>query len=809
MTIQAARFGYRFGRFELQPAERRLLADGQPASVGSRALDVLLTLVERAGRLVTKDELLELVWPHLVVEENNLQSQVSWLRKILGAEAIATVQGKGYRFTLPVQRLDAELPSPADVRNHNLPRQLTSFVGREREIAAIGELLGRTQLLTLTGSGGCGKTRLSLRVAADSLGRFPDGAWFVEFAPLAEPSLVPQAVAAVLGLKEVGPGTPISRVLVEHLESKRLLLVLDSCEHLLVACAKLADAIVRRCPEVVIVATSRERFGIDGEQTYRVPSLALPGRDAGRMPQTISTCESVRLFIDRALLVRPDFRVTSASMSALASLCRHLDGMPLAIELAAARVRTLSVQEIDGKIAQRFGLLTGGSRTALPHHQTLRSLIDWSYDLLSDAERLLLQRLSVFAGGWTLDAAEKICSDEDVENLEVVNLLTSLSDKSLVVVEPVDGRFRYRFLETVRQYARERLHGMAQQANGQRRHLEHFLALAEAAEPALLGANQQAWLDRLETENGNLRSALEWALVSGEDAASGLRLAGALYRFWLTRGYLAEGRAWLAQLIAAAPHAPDVVRAKSLSAAGNLAMEQGDYPASRVLHEQSLAIARALGDKRGVASALNNLGIVAEECGDYPTAHDLHTETLAIRRELGDQWAIAASLNNLGLLAYDRRDHLSAQSLHAESLAIFRALRDRSCIATSLRNLGLVALDLGDHRSARALFVESLTLFQELGYRRGLADLLEALAFVGLPPSDATRAARIWGAAARLREVIGAPRAPNEQPRYDSRVTAARKALCDDAAFDRAWQHGLDMSLEDAIALALSADDER
>lgn len=604
MTLQALPRVYTFGRFELQPAERRLLAEGVPASIGPRAFDVLLYLVERAGSLVAKDELLQQVWPNLVVEENNLQAQVSSLRKILGAEAIATVQGKGYRFALVAHRRAVGSPTLPEVRKHNLPQQLTSFIGRKQEMTEIGRLLDKTRLLTLTGPGGSGKTRLSLQVATGLLERFADGAWLVEFAALADADLVPQTVAAALAVKGA-PNVSLPNALVERLQHQRLLLLFDNCEHLLDACARLADTIIRQCADVVIIATSRERFGLEGEQTYQVPSLSLPDRATVHTPKTVVACESAQLFIDRALLMRPEFQVTARGAPVLASLCAHLDGMPLAIELAAARVRSLSIEEIDSKLEQRFSLLTGGPRTSARRHQTLRSLVDWSYDLLGDPERLLLQRLSVFAGGWTLQAAETVCADGGVQTHEILGQLTSLLDKSLAVGEPINGHFRYRLLETVREYARDRLQSTALQTHWQRRHLAYFLAVAEEAEPAFTGNDQQVWLDRLEAEHANFRSALDWSVAAGGDAASGLRLSGALFRFWSIRGYLAEGSGWLARLIAAAPDTPSPVLSKALSAAGTLALEQGDYASSMAYHKRSLTISQDLGDERGVTRALN------------------------------------------------------------------------------------------------------------------------------------------------------------------------------------------------------------
>jgi DNA-binding winged helix-turn-helix (wHTH) protein len=365
---------YRFGRFELQPDKRRLLAAGAPVDVGSRAFDLLVVLVERDGHLVTKDELLERVWPKAIVEENTLQAQVSALRKILGPEAIATISGRGYRFALELTFAGAESVVP----KHNLPQQLTSFIGREKEIAQIKELLGTTRLLTFIGAGGCGKTRLAMQVAGDLLESYSDGIWLVELAALAEPGLVPQTVANVLGLKEQ-PGENLTQTIIEHLASRHLLLVLDNAEHLLAACAEFADAALRRCAQLVILVTSRERLGVAGELTYRVPSLSVPDPKRDTAPEVLSQYESARLFIERARLQRPDFAVTAQNAPALASVCRRLDGIPLAIELAAPRVRSMSVEEVNRRLDQRFGLLTEGSRTALPRHRTLHrdSDADW------------------------------------------------------------------------------------------------------------------------------------------------------------------------------------------------------------------------------------------------------------------------------------------------------------------------------------------------------------------------------------------------------------------------------------------------
>ena len=746
-----------------------------------------------------------------------------------------------YQVMHPQLRREFPALRSLEATPNNLPQQATNFVGRGDELAQMRLLFASARALTLTGSGGSGKTRLSLQVAADSLERFPDGAWLVELAPLSDPGLVPQTVATVLGLKEE-PGMSIVQTLIKHLKDKRLLLLLDNCEHLIDGCAQLVDTLIRQCPNLTVLATSREALGIGGEQTYRVPSLSLPDPRQAHTPVSVAPFEAVQLFIDRAVRVRADFEVTDQNASTLASICNRLDGMPLAIELAAARVRSLSVEEINSKLDQRFRLLTGGSRTALPRQQTLRALIDWSYDLLRDAEKRVLQRLSVFAGGWTLEAAERVCAGEGVDEGDALDLLTSLADKSLVAVDRTDGQSRYRLLETVRQYARESLLESGGGEAVRKRHGDYFLALAEAAETKLVGAEQAEWLRRLEDEHDNLRSALEWSIAEARSQED-LRLCGALNRFWSTRGHLVEGRHWCARILNK-DQAPPRTReyAKALNAAGVLAWNQTDYPAARALLDESLAMSRQLGDREGIGRSLNSLGNVAVEQGDYPTAWQRYEESLAIRRDLGDRRAMAGVLGNLGNVAYERGDFPAARALSLEALAISRELGDRARVADALNNLGSLAYDQGDFASARVLIEESLAISRDLGDRDGIASSLHSLGMVAYLQGDlaaartlhkeglanrrdlgdrlglsraleglaavaaalgrSLRAARIWGAAERLREEIGTPLSPTDRPGYDRRGAAARAAVGDDAAFDGAWQQGRALTLEQAIELA-------
>jgi non-specific serine/threonine protein kinase len=659
---------------------------------------------------------------------------------------------------------------------HNLPIPHTSFIGREKEIALVQDLLSRTRLLTLTGSGGCGKTRLSLRVASEVLEPFPDGVWLVELASLAEPALVSQAVASLLDIKEER-GISLTQTLTDRLKARNLLLVLDNCEHLVSACAALASAILDACPGVKLLTTSRERLGVSGEQIYRVPSLSFPDAVQSVTVESASGYEAVRLFVERARLIDVDFGLTPETIPVIARICRRLDGIPLAIELAAARVHSLSLDEIHTRLDRRFQLLHGGDRTALPRHQTLRALIDWSYELLSVQERVLLQRLSVFAGGWTLVAAEQVCAGEEVEEWEVLDLLTGLVDKSLVAADTRGTATRYRLLETVRQYAHDRSVESGERLVVRARHRDYFLALAEEGRQKMESEEQAHWLTVLEEEHDNLRQALTFSLEEEEGTGAGLRLGAALVPFWLIRGHLSEGREHLAAVLSRPVWQDHLeARADALSAAGLLAQSQGDYSAARVLLDESLEIYRELGNKNDIAIALNNLSLVAyaqsdyapartllEESlaisrgsgfkrgialtlsnlgnvtvsqGDHATARTLLEESLAIRRELGDQHSLAMALNSLGGVAYSQGDYSAALALLEESLVIRRELGDKNGIAGSLLTHGLVARYQGDYSAARALLEESLEIYRELGDKRGIGRTLNILGDVAYLQGD-------------------------------------------------------------------------
>jgi len=681
--------------------------------------------------------------------------------RALGSHRLKDLQQPEHVYQLVHPALPQEFPPLRSLQAfaNNLPIQLTSFVGREREMAEVKRLLSTARLLTLTGPGGCGKTRLSLQVAADLLESYPEGVWLVEMAPLGDPDLVPQAVASALGVQEEGL-RPIMHTLVDFIKPRTLLLLLDNCEHVLSSAARLAETLLRSCPGLRVLATSREGLGIAGEMAYPVPSLSLPPPEAQERDlfpvEKLTQYEATRLFIERAAFSQPGFQLTAQNAPAIAQICHRLDGIPLAIELAAARVKVLPVEHIARRLDDRFRLLTGGSRTALPRQQTLRALIDWSYNLLSSREQMLLGRLSAFMGGWTLEAAEAICQGEGIEEWEVLDLLSRLVDKSLVGFEEQQETTRYRLLETVRQYSRERLQETGEDAPVRQRHRDYYLGLVKEAEPYLTGARQSEWLDRLETEHDNLRAALAWCLSDTEGVGSGLELAGALSRFWEIRGYWSEGRRWLEAALAQAEGLRrSAAHGKALLGAGRLAYAQGEDTGARSLHEESLRIYRELGDKRGIAASLQNLGNVAEARWNPGEAHLRYAQSLEISREIGDRWGIAASLYGLGNVAYDRGEYELAHSLYEESLAIREEIGDKGGIAWALMSLGNVAWRQGEYRKARSLYEESLTIYRELGDKGGIAWALNNLGHVAHIEGEDAAARSLHEESLAIRQEIG------------------------------------------------------
>ncbi len=723
--------------------------------------------------------------------------------KFMGACRLKDLQRPEHAYQLLHPHLPFEFPPlrSLDALPNNLPQQLTSFVGREQQLREIQQLMGSTRLLTLTGSGGTGKTRITLQVGAEILEQYTDGVWLVELASLSDPTLTPQAVAVALKVQEQA-GSPLLDTLTASLKNKNLLLILDNCEHLIQSCARLADTLLKSCPGLRILASSREGLGIAGEATYPVPPLTrlnprhLPLGQA--RIAAITQCESVQLFSERATALQPHFAITENNAPALAQICYRLDGIPLAIELAAVRVKVLSVEQIASKLDDCFRLLTGGSRTALPRQQTLRALIDWSYDLLNEHEQALLCRLSVFVGGWTLEACEQVAAEDGAEAWDTLDLLSALADKSLVVCEEVRGETRYHLLETIRQYAREKLAASGQQEAVCKRHRDYFLMLAEEARPKLRGASQAATLSLLETELDNLRAALNFCCEDADSAEYGLRMAAALWRVFLTRGYLAEERAYLSVLLNR-PEArtPTRARADALNGAGNLAQLQGEMEQARVFHEESLEIQRILGDRKGLAAALCNLGLLAQEQGDPERAMDLQQESLALYRDMDDRQGIARALGNLGLLAQEANDSARSRELHEESLLLRRELNDTHGTAIALCNLGLTALQQGDGEYAYTCLGECLTVCRSLEEKFVTTYALEGFAALARMQNQAERAAQLYGAASALRETIGAPLPVREREEMAHTLEELQQ-VSGKEIFERSYARGLAMNLQQA-----------
>jgi predicted ATPase/predicted Ser/Thr protein kinase len=687
-----------------------------------------------------------------------------------------------------------------DTPRHNLPAQLTSFVGRRREIEEITHLLATTRLLTLSGSGGCGKTRLALQAATELVGRFRDGVWLVDLSPLSEPDLVTSSLAAVLNVQE-GSQRSLSEVLSGFVRTRRLLIILDNCEHLISACAHLAETLLKAGADICILATSRESLGLAGERVWRVPSLSAPS-STGTGAESIAEFEAVTLFVDRATAVAPSFAISDENAPVIAEICRRLDGIPLAIELAAARLNMLSVDQINERLNDRFRLLTGGSRTALARQRTLEATVDWSYDLLSPTERRLLCRLSVFAGGWTLEAAEAVCGGDGIGKQTMLDLLSHLVDKSLVIAE--ENQRRYRLLETVRQYGRERLLRSRQVERIRDRHFAFFLELVRRAEPHLQSHDQVDWLNHLQLEYDNLRPALEWSATAPKRQHDGLELAAALLWFWMKRGLFAEGRQWLERALALETHPSPALRIKALVTLAHMAYFSGDYPDALTVLDELLALGRDTGDRYGISWALAFRSVHLIDAGRFDEAERLASEARSIAAEGGERWVEALALMFQALTAqysnhYDRANHLYDQLLERA-----RATGDKLLISNVLGNLASLRVMQGNYRDAKAVGAEAIKYSEALSDHRGLAWSLEPIAAAAAAEGEARRAARLWGASDHLLEHVGSPLTPALQSFRTTYFSHARELLGEDA-FQEALSEGRMMSLKQAVHYALAA----
>ncbi len=730
---------------------------------------------------------------------------------------------------------------PAEVRPSNLPAQRTGFIGRESEVASVRELLLRDQvrLVTITGTGGIGKTRLALRVAESLNANFSGGIYFIALSSIREADMVPLAVMQTMGIRAT-PGQSPAETLREHLRNSPqgpLLLIFDNFEHLMPAASLLADMLSVGA-ELRILVTSRAPLRIYGEHEFHVSLLAVPESRLTQPPNILKNYPAVALFLERAAAIKPGFELTEENSSAVVEICSRLDGLPLAIELAAARVKFLSPAAIRSHLASRLQLLTGGARDLPERQQTLRKAFDWSYDLLSPEEQKLFRRLSVFANGCTLEGVEAVCNTKQDLELDLLDGVAAVVDKSLLQqVDQSSGDARFVMLETVREYGKEKLAQSGEEALTRKSHAAYFLVIAEEWASS---ERPGTWLAGFDAEHSNFRAALDW-LIENTETEWALRMGAALFHFWEMKEYLTEGRHYLGKILSLEGGTP-AHRSRALFAAGVLAGEQGDYSASRPLVQESLQLAASTGDKRGQAVSLNALAVHSRDCGDLAAADRMFSEALALWKELGDPMAVARSLSNVAKIAAMMKDFARATALSEEAEAIFREQGDRTGVAWSLNNRGDVAREQGDPEAARVFYEKSLGAFREIGerwgvacaladlgnlardqgalpaahahyqeslqtferlnHKRGIARLLDCFACSAAVQSNAIRALRLAGAAAALRKTMGAPLTAQEQANLDKRLEAARRQL-DTTAGSAAWLEGWDLPLESAIEEAL------
>jgi len=739
------------------------------------------------GQLVVSQAVRELVHDRLPVGMSLLDLGNVRLRGLAHPERIYQVVAPGLRRDFPALR---SLEAP-----NNLPAQLTSFIGREHELEDARELLRHTRLLTLTGPGGIGKTRLALELAAAALEDFEDGAWCAELAAIADPELVAQAVASMLGVKEL-PGEAICETLATHVANRRMLLVLDNCEHLVDACATLAARLLRTAQHLKIVASSREHLRVAGERVFPVPALAVPA--PGAHAEALK-CAAVALFVERAASQQPAFTLTPGNAGAIVDVCRRLDGIPLAIELAAARVRSLPVEQIAARLNDRFRLLVQGDRTALPRQQTLQALIDWSYDLLSSPERALLRRLSVFAGGWTLEAAEDVAAGTDLSRSDVVDVQSRLVEKSLVVASAETSR--YALLETVRQYAQARLEAAGETRPTRARHVVHYLELARATRAELIGPTQASALAQLDGERENLLAAHGYCDDVDDGAEHGLMLMSALRRYWIFGGLLGMGhRLTLEALARPGAQRPTEAREQALFDAGQIDSWMGRYVEAQRYLEESLSIARERGDGDMVARILQPLGLSCMGRGDLAAARAHFEEAVALCERLGNKRELAAALNALAQMHRAEQSPSTAATFYRRALALARELEDQQIIAIALLNLAMVAISEPGN-DARAMLEEVCSLVDATQGQPLAQSLLEVTAGLAAVRGEAHTAARLFGAAEALARKTGLQRDPADEAFLGPLIARAQESAGADT-FSSAQAAGEALTYEEAMATA-------
>jgi len=689
-------------------------------------------------------------------------------------------------------------------RPYGLPRQLTSFVGREQEVAGVTEALLAHRLVTICGPGGAGKTRLAVEVAERSGPGFPGGVFLAEVAEVPDPALLASSVASALGVDE-RPDVGLVDSVAEAVGDTRMLLVLDGCEHRAEAAGALALTLLRACPRLHLLATSREPLGVPGELIWRLRALPTPARAGlAAEPAALLLCDSVRLFVDRASTFEPSFAMTAANAPAVARICDLTEGVPLAIELAAGRLTTLSAEQVADQLDDALSVLRTSSRLLPARQRTLRATIDWSYERLSKPERLLFERLSVFSGLAGLDSLRAVCADDQLPAADVLDTLAHLIDKSLVQAEATSGELRYRLLGLLRQYAGERLVAAGEAEALQARHTAHFAAVAEASNENAARTRFTSWAQRLSADRENLRAAMEWSL--GADPEQALRIAAGLVGFWPFVSNLAEGRRWLERALAAAPEADPALRVRALHGAGQVVYRQGDSAMARALYTEALEIARQLGDEASIAHTLRSLGLALLSLADYPGATRCLDEALDIHRRLGDVSDVARTIGSLALVAIEAGSYDTARDRLAECLALARQADDEWAIATAIGVDGELALEVGDHAAARSNLLVSTGILRRLGDGASVAYRLEGFARLAAARSEPERALTLAAAAASVRTRLGAPAVPHWRRRLQGSMTVCRRQLPVDV-YAAAQERGAAMSLDQAVAYAAEGGD--
>ncbi len=714
------------------------------------------------------------------------------LRDLSSPEQVFQLVHPGLRGDFPPLRSLEGTPN-------NLPQQLNSFVGREREVAEVKAMLHSNRLATLLGMGGIGKSRLSVQLGAEVLDEYADGVWLIELAALSDPQLVAQAVASVLGVKEEA-GRPVIDALVKFVRDRQLLIILDNCEHVVHACAELTKQLLQAGPRLKILASSRDPLQIAGETAYYVPTLSAPDPNKNVSLAELTSHEAVRLFIDRATAVQPAFRVTEKNAPAVTDICHRLDGIPLAIELAAARTRALSVDSISARLNDRFRLLVTGDQTVLPRQRTLRALIDWSYDLLPPKERALFQRLSVFAGGWTLQSVELVGAGGEIEQTEVLDLLTHLVEKSLVVMEV--GGERYRMLDTVRHYAQERLSETVDAPSTRTRHFDFYLTFAETARPELAGPQQGQWLARLDQERENFLFAHAWSQSATNAGELGLRMAHALRPYWIYRGLLSLGLRFSVEVLdRSGMQDRNDFRCQALAGAGQMYVFMGRDGEARTYLSESLSIARETGNEKWAAAVLQPLGMACLGQGDPVAARHHLEEAVAMARKLGIKRELAAALNALAMLNRSDGRLDEAAPLYETALAITRELNDRSSIALNLLNLAMISIGTSALARTRDMLREVFAIALETGSKPVAQSGLDVCAGLAACQEDWSIAARFFGMAQAQTGQTGLRRDPADEAFLTPLVARSRQAL-GIQAFAHAEEQGLALAPDVAMAEA-------